>query len=99
MLATDYDNQQQDSAVFPGRMSDAELRSIIPFVVWTSEFDMYRRDSVGFAMRGKACGKLLELGNMPGLNHGYQMTNFDSAETKEFYVQEALAFNAFVRCQ
>lgn len=53
MLSTDYENQQMDSNVFPGRMSDEELKNIIPFCIWTSEFDMYRRDCLDLANRGK----------------------------------------------
>ena len=78
-------------------MNDQELRNIIPFVVWTSEYDMYQRDCLDLAKRGRSCGKLLDFSNMPGVNHGYQMFNFDSTETKAFYIEEKLAFDTFVR--
>lgn len=82
MLSTDWEKQQMDSNLFPGRMSDEELKEIIPYVIWTSEFDMYRRDCLEFAKRGRKFDKLLDIGDMPGVNHGYQGMNFDSKETK-----------------
>ena len=82
ILATNYEKQQQDSSLYPGRMSDVELKEIIPFVIWTSEFDMYRRDCNDLAKRGRKFDKLLDISDMPGVNHGYQMMNFDSTATK-----------------
>ena len=64
--------------------------------MWTSEYDMYRRDNETFAARLKKAGKLAELGQMPGVMHGYQMYNFHTPETKAFYVQEKLAFKHLV---
>lgn len=76
MLATDWEKQQMDSSVFPGRMCDRELKNIIPFVIWTSEFDMYRRDCLDLAKRGRMYKKLLDISEMPGVNHGYHLMNF-----------------------
>lgn len=64
--ATDFDNQQEDPDLYPGRITDEFMTKIPPFVVWTSEMDMYIRENVEIARRGAACGKLLEISNMPG---------------------------------
>jgi len=71
LLASNYDLQQRDSQLYPGRMDDMELRNIIPYVIWTSEFDFYRRDCIDFAKRGRSFGKLLDISDMPGVYHGY----------------------------
>ena len=76
-------NQQQVQIIFP---SDMELRKTIPFVIWTSEFDFYRRDCLDLAKRGKRFNKLLEFSDMPGVYHGYQLLNFDTVENKTFYL-------------
>lgn len=52
-------------------MSDVDFKEIIPFVIWTSEFDMYRRDCKDLAKRGRMFDKLLDISDMPGVNHGY----------------------------
>ena len=74
MLATDYEGQKNDADLYPGKISDEILKKVPPFAVWTSEFDEYRRDSVKLAERGKACGKLLDLSDMPGVMHGYHVS-------------------------
>ena len=43
--ATDFDNQKTDDQLYPGKASDQILREYPPTVIWTSEFDMYRRDN------------------------------------------------------
>ena len=62
MHATDYDAQQNDDQLYPGRTTDDILKKYPPTVIWTSEFDTYRRDNETFANRLKKFGKLAELG-------------------------------------
>ena len=52
-------------------MTDDEMKKLPPFAIWTSEFDFYRRDNRKLAKRGKACGKLLDICDMPGVSHGW----------------------------
>ena len=59
-------------------MSDNEMRETIPFVIWTSEFDVYRKDCIDLAERGKKWNKTLDVSDMPGANHGYHLLNFNS---------------------
>jgi len=45
ILATDFENQKNDTDLYPGKISDEFMKKIPPFAVWTSEFDFYRRDN------------------------------------------------------
>ena len=90
--ATDFDQQQEDDQLYPGRAADAILSSYPPTVIWTSEFDFYLRDNQKLADRLKSLGKLAEISLMPGTVHGYQCGNFESQETKWFLEEEKLAF-------
>ena len=92
MFTTDWENQQDDDQVFPGRTSDEILSQYPPTVIWTSEFDFLRRDNETFAARLKKVGKLAALGQMPGVGHGYQTTGFKAPEVKKYYEQEREAF-------
>jgi len=97
MLATNYDGQKNDTDLYPGKVSDDLLKKVPPFAVWTSEFDEYRRDNVKIAERGKACGKLLDISDMPGVMHNYQASSYTEQETKWFYEEEKQAFDKWVR--
>jgi len=97
LLATDFDNQQNDSDLYPGRITNEFMKKIPPFAIWTSEFDFYRRDNRKLAERGKVCGKLLDISDMPGVMHGWMMTNYDEKETKWFFEEEKMAFDLWVR--
>ena len=94
--ATDYDNQQNDDQLFPGRTTDDILKLYPPTVVWTSEFDFLRRDNEIFAERLKKAGKLAEFGMMPGVTHGYHGQNMTSQENIWFHEEEKLAFKSLV---
>ena len=47
--ATNFENQANDDQLYPGKAADAILKDYPPTVIWTSEFDMYRRDNELFA--------------------------------------------------
>ena len=68
-----------------------------PTCVWTSEFDFYKKDNIKYAERLKKNGRLLDLSNMPGMTHGYQLSHFNSDENKWFWEEEKMAFDAWVR--
>ena len=82
--------------MYPGKAPDSILQSYPPTVIWTSEFDMYRRDNETFALRLKKVGKLADISIMPGVMHGYQIHSFESAETQQFLKEEKLAFKMLV---
>ena len=94
--ATDFENQQNDDQLFPGKAPDDILKRYPQTVIWTSEYDFLRRDNETFAKRLKKLGKLAALGEMPGVGHGYQAFSFNEPENKEFYEQEKLAFKHLV---
>jgi len=58
--------------LYPGKVSDELMKKIPPFCIWTSEHDFIRRDNLKIAERGKACGKLLDISDIPGVVHNYQ---------------------------
>lgn len=74
--ATDFEKQQNDDQVYPGRTTDDILKMYPPTVIWTSEYDLLRRDNEVFAEKLKAVGKLAEISHMPGATHGYHLSNF-----------------------
>jgi len=73
------------------------LQKVPPFVIWTSEFDTFKRDNYKMMERGKKLGKLLEFSTMPGVGHGYQTTNISNETSTWFYEEERLAFDTWVR--
>ena len=75
--ATDFDNQKNDELLYPGKASDNILKQYPQTVIWTSEFDMYRRDNEKFGQRLKSHGKLAEISKMPGVMHGYHVHGYD----------------------
>ena len=96
--ATDFDNQQKDDQLFPGRTSDEILKKYPPTVVFTSEFDFIRRDNEAFAERLRKVGKLAEVSVMPGALHCYQHHDLTSNQTIWFLEEEKQAFKTLVDC-
>jgi len=98
LMSTDWDKQQEDDQLFPGRASDKIMRNYPPTVVWTSEFDFLRRDNEVLADRLKGLGRLAEVSNMPGVIHDYHNSNDPEtcAEAKYFFEEEKMAFEALV---
>ena len=52
-------------------MNDEVLAKFPPIAIWTAEFDFLRKDAEKFAERAKNAGKLVDIGIMPGVGHGY----------------------------
>lgn len=48
LLASDYENQQNDPLLFPGRMSLEEAKKLPPVVLQSAEFCFVRRDFEAF---------------------------------------------------
>ena len=96
IYATDYENQQNDPQVYPGRASDEILKKYPPTVIWTSEFDCLRRDNEEFAARLKKLGKLAEFSNMPAKTHAYMSFADGAKELFLFDIEERLAFEHLV---
>jgi acetyl esterase/lipase len=95
MYSTDWEKQQNDDQVFPGRTTDEILKKYPPTVIWTAEWDFLRRDCEVFAERLKKHGKLAEFSMMPGRAHGFQQFG-NSQETTWFEEEEKLAFDHLV---
>ena len=94
--ATDFEAQQDDDLLYPGKASDDLLAKLPMTAVWTSEFDFFKRDNLKYAERLRAVGKLIDVSNMPGMTHGYQITFYHTDENKGFFAEEKLAFDAYV---
>ena len=65
-------------------------------VIWTSEYDMYRRDNEAFAEKLKQVGKLADISIMNSCMHGYMVHAYKSDYTKEYLREEKEAFQALV---
>ena len=98
LLATDFDKQQKDDQLFPGRASDKIMSHYPPTVIWTSEFDFLRRDNEKLAERLKGLGRLAAFSQCPGTIHDYhQLGNPEEVpEIKRFYAEEIEAFRCLV---
>jgi len=68
----------------PGRMSDALLKKVPPFAIFTSEFDFLRRDCLALAARGKKVGKLLDMSDIPGSAHALMAEGPETDAVKNF---------------
>ena len=84
--------------MFPGRMDAEALKRCPPVCVFTSEFDMLRRDALHIVERLKKCNKYLDCQDMPGVTHMYQMIG-DLEQTKWFFEEYAKAFEKYVKCE
>merc|ERR1712224_357559 len=96
MLAKDYPNQMEDTDLFPGLISDDILSKVCPVAIWTSEFDFYKRDNLVYYERLKKLGKTVELCNMPGTPHGFQLFYPGKPEFNWFFEEEKLVFDTWV---
>ena len=65
--------------------------------MFTSEFDIFRRDNLRYAERLKAVGKLIDVSDMPGVTHAYQTIDYDIQETTWFYEEEKMVFDAYCK--
>jgi len=69
----EIDSMHEDALLFPGHADDETLAQMPPTIVWSSEFDFYQTESMRFANRVRAAGRLLELVVIPGTTHGSGM--------------------------
>lgn len=79
-------------------MPDENLRKLPPTIVWTSEMDMLRRDSVKFIERmEQAGGPLLDYYSMAGAEHGYENGGgADNPQRIIYHKTALLAWNTYV---
>lgn len=96
LLAKDFDNQTNDDQLYPGKVGSEILKKWPMTAIWTSEYDMYRRDNELFAARLKEVGKLADISIMNSCIHGYMVHAFDSEYTQEYLREEKEAFEALV---
>jgi len=75
LIATDYDNQQDDPVLYPGRMSLEDMKKIPPVVIYTSEYDFLRREALQLVEDLRKAGKYLDHHDLPGVEHGFQINH------------------------
>ena len=92
LLAKDFDNQTEDDQLYPGKAAQYILEKWPMTVIWTSEFDMYRRDNEAFAAKLKSVGKLAGISIMNSCMHGYMVHAYGSEYTQEYLKEEKEAF-------
>jgi len=82
-LATDLTAQRKspDPLLFPAKAKEETLTKFPPTVIFTVEFDFYITETLRFARRLRAAGRLLDLVVVPGIGHGQAM----EPKFKKFY--------------
>ena len=90
------DHEAKDGLLFPGRSDISLLEKLPKCVVFTSEFDHLRRDSLVFIDRLKATNKLVDSQDMPSVAHGYQ-ADASQKESKWFYEDLKKCFQKYVK--
>ncbi|MGI5191351.1 alpha/beta hydrolase [Promicromonospora sp. CA-289599] len=73
-----------------GTADTADLTGIAPAVVLTCELDRLRGDGVAYARRLRAAGALLAHVDLPGVDHGYDMNDLDTARRTYALIAERL---------
>ena len=99
LLASDYERQRadDDDQLYPGLMREEQLRKMPPIVCWTSEFDHLRKDTVYFAERARAAGRLGGLSVCPGVGHGQYAFPVGTPEQTIYHEECKHAFDTLVR--
>lgn len=83
--------QRVDRLASPaGPADDADLTGIAPAVVLTCELDRLRGDGVAYAGRLRAVGALVAHLDIPGVDHAYDMDDFDTARNTYAFIAERL---------
>lgn len=92
--AKDLDAQlaAQDADLFPGRMNDEHLAQMPMTYCMTFEHDFLRRDTITFAKRLHAVGKLAGFSDMAGYEHGCMLDGRQD-DAERFYNGFAKAIN------
>lgn len=73
LLTENISEKQNDHEVFPGRAPAEFFKKFPPTVVFTSEFDHLRYDSLKLKEKFQKEGKLLDFQDMPGCQHGFHI--------------------------
>lgn len=73
-----------------GAADTADLTGIAPAVVLTCELDRLRGDGVAYAQRLHAAGALLTHVDLPGVDHGYDINDLDTARRTYALIAERL---------
>ena len=95
MTDKDIFEEQENLNLFPGR-APLELLSQLPkTIIFTSEFDMYRRDAYKLADSLTAAGTLSDFQDMNMVHYGYQQ-NGQMNQCNEYYKELKAAFEAYV---
>jgi acetyl esterase/lipase len=76
-------------------MSETVLVQLPKTVIFTGEFEAFRRDATAFAQRLSQADKLADFCVHPGINHAYPMTGGDSPASEKFWDDIARAINTY----
>lgn len=68
-----------------------------PFAIFVSEFDFLRKDGLALAERGKKCGKLLDISDLPASGHALAGEENEGETMKRFWADQCLGFDLWVR--
>lgn len=77
-LVDNVDEAQNNPYLYPGKMPDQYLQIMPKTIVFTSEFDIYRRDAIAYINRLRGAGRLLDYYSQDGT-----LTNYEYFRTYE----------------
>ena len=96
MYASDYENQGQDSNLWPLLVTNDLAKKLPMTLVTTREFDRFRQDSAEYAELLDKNGRLLtDLYIYPGTPHEATY-NGESDESKDFNAASKKLFDTFI---
>ena len=92
MLAADGAEKRY---LYPNCMSDEMAKMVPPVIVYTTEFDLYRRGAEEAAELYERNGKLIALGVLRGTNHGSYMV-YSQKRSDEWFTVMANACKLYL---
>ena len=68
-IACNVEKHKDDPLLFPSKAPYEVLAKMPMTIMWSAEFDTFLTETTRMANRLRGCGRLLELGILPGMNH------------------------------
>lgn len=93
-LVDDVDKEVNNPYIYPGKMPEEYLQVMPKTVVFTAEFDIFRRDAIAYINRLKGVDRLLDYYSQSGVTINYEF--FRSYEADNMREQAILAWNHYI---
>lgn len=70
-LTSDFKANENNTLLFPGKMSSKELLDLPPTVILTSEYDIFRKEAYDFADKLRIANRLLDFSDYADVTHNF----------------------------